>query len=159
MDPLSITVGTLSILRACTWVAGELRQIINGAKLADPAMNGLLHDVESFSQTLQLLKDTAESPRIKESIGATGYIGTHWENLRNSLDGAENTVKGLEGLVERVNKTVKVLDSVRKDRRLQNAEREITMYRQRIASYKHVFDASLQAAIALVFSTKGYERS
>ena len=49
-----------------------------------------------------------------------------------------------------MNKTVKVLDSVRKDRRLQNAEREITMYRQRIASYKHVFDVSLQAAIALV---------
>jgi hypothetical protein len=50
VDPLSITTGVIALLTTCIKA--------DGAAIADTKIKGLLTDVGSFSQVLQVMKET-----------------------------------------------------------------------------------------------------
>lgn len=147
MDPLSITAGTLSLLGVCAKVGWGLKTFRDGAALADTRVTSLLTDVESFTNVLQLMKDTFEQKTVQSSLQETGHIGSHWRNLAASIRDGSKTLEQLEQLLEKVNKSVRVLDGPRKHLRLLEATDEIVMYQEQIRSYRDTLQLSLQTVI------------
>ena len=146
-DPLSITTGAVALLSLCVKVGWGLKAFRDGAALADTKVRSLLTDVESFTNVLQLMKDTFDQERVKASLHATGHIGGHWANLAASIRDGSKTLEQLEALLEKTNKNVTVLDGARKHFRLKEATDEILMYQQQIRSYRDTLQLSLQTVI------------
>ncbi|KAE8448846.1 hypothetical protein EG329_008848 [Mollisiaceae sp. DMI_Dod_QoI] len=113
-DPLSIVTGVLGLLGICVKVGSALKDFYDGAAIADTKVKGLLTDVESFTQVLQLMKDTFEQEQIQTSFQATGHIGNHWNNLSTSIRDGQNTLLQLQETLERVNKSVTFKESTAK---------------------------------------------
>jgi hypothetical protein len=127
MDPLSVTTGVFSLLAVCIRTGTILKDFYDNAAIADTKVKGLLTEVESFTQVLQLMKDTLEQENIKASFQATGHIGNHLNNL---------------GI-----KSVGLLDCARKHLRLRSAADEIAVYQQQIRSYRDTLQLTLQTVI------------
>lgn len=146
-DPLSIAAGVLAFTSACVKVGVELRTFHEGAAIADTAVKGLLTDVESLTQVLNMMKDTLEQPNVQSSLQQTGHIGNHWENLSKSIEDGQDTLRSLQETLERVNKNVSLLDGQRKHLRLKSASGEIAIYQQQIRTYRDTLQLSLQTVI------------
>ena len=146
-DPLSITTGILGLLGTCIKVGSALKDFYDGASFADAKVKGLLTDVESFAQVLRLMKDTFEQEQIQISIPSTGHIGNHWENLSASIQDGQNTLVRLQETLDKVNKSVSVLDGARKHLRLKGASEEIGIFQLQIRSYRDTLQLSLQTVI------------
>src|ERR1700759_1209640 len=136
MDPISITTGILSLLAACVRTGMILKGFYDRAAIADTKVKGLLTEVESFTQVLHVMKETSEEENIGTSFQTTGHIGNHWNYLATSMRDGQETLLQLQETIERVNKSVSLLDGVRKHLRLRSAAEEIFIYQQKIRSYK-----------------------
>jgi hypothetical protein len=147
MDPLSITTGVLGLLGTCINVGSTLKAFYDGASFADTKVKGLLTDVESFTQVLQLMKNTFEQDQIQSSIETTSHISAHWVFLATSIQDGQNTLLQLQETLERVNKSVSVLAGARKHLRLKSASEEIGSYQLQIRSYRDSLQLSLQTMI------------
>jgi Fungal N-terminal domain of STAND proteins len=147
MDPLSITVAVASLVKICGSVGWEIKKFIDGAKSASSVVGILLQKVEAFQKTLESLNGILDDPRIKASVHYTGDVGTHWINIKTCLDDAQVTLDKLQITITKVNKTVSVLDSARRHRRIQSSSDTIKLYQQQIQSYKDTINVSLQTAI------------
>lgn len=147
MDPLSITIGVLTLLGACIKTGTALKDFYDGAGIADTKVRGLLTDAESFTQVLRLMKDTLEQENIQSSLQSTGHIGNHWNNLSTSIRDGQNTLLQLQETIEKVNKSVSLLDGPRKHLRLKGATDEIAVFQQQIRSYRDTLQLSLQTVI------------
>jgi hypothetical protein len=124
-----------------------LKDFYDGSAIADTKVEGLLTDVESFHQVLKLMKDTLEQEQIQSSLQATGHIGNHWTNLSACLRDGQDTLIQLQEKLEKINKSVSVLDGPRKHLRLKGATEEIGVFQQRIRSYRDTMQLSLQTVI------------
>jgi hypothetical protein len=147
MDPLSIITGVVGVLAVSVQVVDSLNSFYNASALADTKVRGLLTDVESFTQVLQMMKDTLERKQIQTSMQSTGHIGNHWTNLSTCLEDGQNTLDELKETLEKVNKSVSVLDGPRKHLRLRSALDEIGVFQQQIRSYRDTMQLSLQTVI------------
>lgn len=146
-DPLSITSGVLALLGTCISVVGAINDFHDGATVVNLKVKGLLSDVESFAQVLRMIKDTLEEEKVKSSLQATGHMGNHWNNLSATIKDGQNTLGQLQNTLDKINKSVSVLDSARKHLRLKGATQEITMFQQQIRSYRDTIQLSLQTVI------------
>jgi hypothetical protein len=147
MDPLSIAVATVSLVKVCTVVGGELKQFINGTQLVNTAVNVLLADIEGFGQTLNVMKTTMEDPNINGSLSSSGHLGNHWANVKILLSDAEKALDSLSCTIVKVDKKVTVMDATRKHIRLKSAAEKIGLYQQQIRSYRDTLQISLQTAV------------
>ncbi|KAH8653149.1 hypothetical protein BGZ60DRAFT_179099 [Tricladium varicosporioides] len=147
MDPLSITTGVLGLIGVCFKVSSSIKDLYDGAAIADTKVKGLLTDVESFSQVLQLMKDTFEQDQVQDSFQTTGHIGNHWNSLSVSIQDGQKTLVQLQETLEKVNKSVSVLDGPRKHLRLKAASDEIGIFQLQIRSYRDTLQLSLQTVI------------
>lgn len=147
MDPLSITTGVLGLLGTCVTVSKALKDFYDGAAIADAKVKGLLTDVENFTQVLTLMKDTLEQEQIKTSFQTTGHMGNHWNNLAASIQDGQSTLLQLQETLEKINKSVSILDGARKHLRLKSASEGILMFQHQIRSYRDTLQLSLQTAI------------
>ena len=150
MDPviaLAIIRSSLSIASVCGSVIWELKKFIDDTKLVGHAINSLHKDVEAFQKVLSLLEHTVQEPNIKASIESSAPVARHWNFLKSTLDDAQDTLNSLSATISKVDKDVQILDSTRKQIRLQNASHEIKLYQQSIKSYHRTIDVTLQAAI------------
>jgi hypothetical protein len=147
VDPLSITTGILALLTTCIQVGAALKDFHDAAAIADSRVKGLLTDVESFAKVLQLMKDTLEQKKVQSSLESTGHIGDHWSNLSTSIRDGQNTLVQLRATLDRVNKSVSLLDGPRKHLRLKGASEEIGMFQQQIRCYRDTLQLSLQTVI------------
>jgi hypothetical protein len=147
MDPLSITTGVLGLLGTCVTVGKALKDFYDGAAIADAKIQGLLSDVENFTQVLTLMRNTLEQEQIKTSFQTTGHMGNHWSHLAVSIQDGQSTLLQLQETLERINKSVSILDGARKHLRLKSASEEILMFQQQIRSYRDTLQLSLQTAI------------
>jgi methyl-accepting chemotaxis protein len=145
MDPLSISAGIVGILSGSVTVASQLKKLIDGASTANLAVSSLLEEVEDFSNVLKLMRETVSDLSAEQQT--VGHIGNHWSNLSTSIQDGQATIEKLQATVERINKSVMVLDSARKYVRLQSASAEMGIYQQQIRSYKDTMYLSLQAII------------
>ncbi len=136
MDPLSITVGALSLARICGVVGVELGLFIKEAGNIGTIVASLQADVKDFETILQLLHDTVDNADVKQWLSTSGRIEPYWESLAVSLKDAKRTLEALNDTVTRINKSVSVLDTVRKQMRLKFAAEELNMYQQRILRFK-----------------------
>lgn len=147
MDPLSLTTGVLSLLAACVRTGMMLKDFYDSAAIADTKVKGLLTEVESFTQVLRLMKETLEQEKVQTSFQATGHIGNHLSNLATSIRDGQETLLQLQETIERVNKSVTLLDGARKHLRLRSAADEIAIYQQQIRSYRDTLQLTLQTVI------------
>jgi RNA binding exosome subunit len=147
MDPLSITTGVLSLLAACVRTGMILKDFYDSAAIADTKVKSLLTEVESFTQVLCLIKETLGQENIQTSFQATGHIGNHLNNLATSIRDGQETLLQLQETIERVNKSVGLLDSARKHLRLRSAADEIAIYQQKIRSSRDTLQLTLQTVI------------
>ena len=147
VDPLSITAGVLGLLSTCVKVGSSLKEFYDGANIADAKVKGLLTDVESFTQVLRLMKDTFGQERIQTSFQPTDHISNHWNNLSISINDGQDTLLRLQETLEKVNKSVSVLDGARKHLRLKGASEEIGTFQLQVRSYRDTLHLSLQTVI------------
>jgi len=146
-DPLSIAAGVIGVLTACVQVGTALKDFYDGSAIAESKVKGLLIDVESFHQVLKLMKDTLEQDQVQSSLQATGHIGNHWASLSACLRDGQDTLLQLQDKLNKVNKSVGVLDGPRKHLRLKGAMEEIGVFQQQIRSYRDTMQLSLQTVI------------
>lgn len=146
-DPLSITTGVVALLTTCLKTGAAVKEFYNGAAIAGLRVKGLLSDVESFAQALQMMRETLEQENVQLSLHSTGHIGNHCSNLSISIQDGQNTLIQLQITLDKVNKSVSILDGARKHLRLQAAAQEITMLQQQIRSYRDTIQLSLQTVI------------
>jgi hypothetical protein len=147
MDPLSVATGILALLGTCIKTGTVLKDLYDGAAIVDFKVKGLLTEVESFTQVLRLMKDTLEQENVQSSLQATGHIGNHWNNLATSILDGQKTLLQLQDTLEKVNKSVSLLDGTRKHLRLRSAADEISIFQQQIRSYRDTLQLSLQTVI------------
>jgi hypothetical protein len=150
MDPLSIPMALIAITHVCLAVGRELKNFIDGAKLAGPVISVLLQDVEAFQNTLEQMQKIIDNPRMKRSVESSGHVGNHWANLKSCLVDGKGTLESLQAVIVRINKPSAMLDTARKGMRLKNASDTIGLYQQQIRSYKDTIYVSLQTAILFV---------
>jgi hypothetical protein len=105
------------------------------------------------------MKDTLEQEQIQTSFLATGSIDNHWKAFSVSLHDGQNTLIQLQETLERVDKSVRVLDGARKHLRLKAASEEIAILQQQIRSYRDTLQLSLQSVILSVVSLHTYQNS
>ncbi|KAF2671956.1 hypothetical protein BT63DRAFT_184472 [Microthyrium microscopicum] len=148
MDPLSIVSTSLAISKLCVTVGWELKTFIQEAKQVGKGIEALYQDVRGFETILDQLKDIFQDPKVGTSLdGETGHIGNHWRDLHSTLEDAEETLQGLEATVTKINKSSSMLDLTRKHIRLKGSAGEISVYQQRIRSYKDTIQVSLQTTM------------
>jgi hypothetical protein len=147
VEPLSITTAVVALLTTCIRIGGALKDFHDGAAVTDAKVKGLLSDVESFAQVIQLMKDTLEQEKVQSSLQATGHLGNHWSHLSTSIQDGQDTLTELQNTLDRVNKSVSLLDGARKHLRLKGASEEIGMFQQQIRSYRDAMQLSLQTVV------------
>jgi hypothetical protein len=146
-DPLSIISGVVGVLSVCVKVGFALKEFYDGVSIVDTKSRGLITEVESFGGILQVLKDTLEQDRIRDSFQATGLIGNLWSSMATSIFDSQNTIIQLQQILEKANKTVRTLDATRKYLRLRGTAEEISIYQQQIRSYRETLQLSLQTVV------------
>jgi hypothetical protein len=147
VEPLSITTGVVSLLSVCVKVGIDLKELYDGAAIADAVVKALLLEVDGFTKTLQIMKETLQQPAVQTSVHSTGHMGNHWSDISRSIQDGQNTLGDLLKTLQKVDKTVSVLDSTRKHFRMKGATPEISMYQQQIKSYRDTMQLSLQTMI------------
>jgi predicted nucleic acid-binding Zn-ribbon protein len=147
MDPISIVAGVFSFLAASIKTGLILKEFHDNVAFADTKVQGLLTEVESFTQVLRLMNDTLEQENIQSSLRATGHIGNHLSNLATSIEDGQQTLSQLQETLEKVNKSVSLLDGTRKHFRLRGAADEIAVYQGQIKSYRETLQLTLQTII------------
>jgi hypothetical protein len=105
----------------------------------------MLADLKSLKVVLDLIEDGFEE--LDGMAPLTGYIGTHFLALKTTLADGCDSMEKLKELLMLVNKDVKILDAVRRDRRLKEAHDQIGVYRQKTQAYKDALQLSLQSVI------------
>jgi len=147
MDPLSITMASFAISKTYLTVALDFKNLLVSTKTVNDTINALFLEVEAFGRTLRLMDNTFKDPKIGDSLASSGHIGNHWTSLAIVLQDAEKVLSNLLDAVLEVNTSTKVLDSLRKQFRLQGAEAKIQLYRTQICSYREIIQVSLQTAL------------
>jgi hypothetical protein len=142
-DPLSITTGVLSLLGVCYKVGVELKTFCDGVSTVSATVKGMLNDIDGLLKVLHSMNDTFEQVAQRP----TGHIGAHWQNISRSLEDGQGALEGLQELVTKVNKEVKVLDGPRKHVRMKSAEERINSFRTQVQSFRDALALSLQTVI------------
>lgn len=145
MEPLSITAGVLSLLGVCIKVSVELRKLKNGNDGSATNINALLADVNGLRSVLQLMETMLDSIELRDGFETTGSIGSHWQNLRESLHDGSETLAELDQLIGGLNRTVAILDGPRRYMRIQASSAQIANFRQQIQIYRDAIQFSLHA--------------
>ncbi|KAH6716651.1 hypothetical protein BKA61DRAFT_718097 [Leptodontidium sp. MPI-SDFR-AT-0119] len=146
-DPVSITTGVLALLGTWLKVGWQLKQLYDGAAIANTKVQSLLTDVEGYTRVLQSMKETFQQDKVKSTLEATGHIGSHWSNLSASIRDGQESLSQLEATLDKVNKNVSLLDGARKHIRLMVAADEIVMYQLQIRSHRDTLQLSLQTVM------------
>ncbi|KAH7066375.1 hypothetical protein BKA63DRAFT_160737 [Paraphoma chrysanthemicola] len=145
MDPLSITVSVVTLIKVAGQASILLNQFCIDVGGINATLSGLFNDVAGFQQVLEGMKETFELEDIKANL--TGHAGGHWENLARSLKDGEETLSQLTSLLEAVNKKTNFLDGPRKVARMKGAIEQIGMFRDQIQSYRSALELSLSTII------------
>ncbi|KAK3316809.1 hypothetical protein B0H66DRAFT_626328 [Apodospora peruviana] len=147
MDPLSIAAGVTSLIGVCAKVGLALNDVRDGANLANAKVDVLRHEIKGFTQVLELTKSTMEGADVQVAFQSTGHIGNHWRSIAAGIKDSRQTLERLHSIVEGFHKTVRVLDGTRKHFRLRLAASEITIYQQKIRTYRNTMQMSIQTVI------------
>jgi len=150
MDPLSITTAVVGLTGVCWQVGTQLRTFRDNVKSVNENVQGLLTQFQSFESVLNSIRETF--PHLAEEQ-ATGHIGALWQDVRRSIQDADDCVHELYTLLESINKSVKVLDSARKQNRLQAAAQQLQTFRDRIRSYTDILQLSLNSIVVYEISS------
>jgi hypothetical protein len=136
MDPLSITVASLSIAKMCGVVGFELAKFVHDGAHIGLEIGALQSDVKGLETVLGLLHDTVNNADLKVWLEATGPIRRYWNSLSVSLGDAKGVLIALSETVTRINAPAKFMETTRKQVRLKLAADEVAAYRQQISGFK-----------------------
>ena len=145
MDPLSITTSVATLLGACLKVSVALRKFRAEATEARTTVTAMLADVRLLRRVLQSMEETFED--LDNERPHMGHIGAHWRDLSTSLADGGRCLGRLDALLAEVNKDVVILDSTRRQLRLNAASGSIAGYRQEVQAYKDALQLSLETIL------------
>ena len=103
------------------------------------------------------METTFDEVEKRDGFQKTGHIGSHWQNLNESLHDAYETLLELETLAKSLNRSVTVLDGPRRYMRLQAATTQIANHRQQIQTYRDAMQFSLQTIILCALISTHFE--
>jgi hypothetical protein len=146
-EPLSITVGVLSILKVCTAVGNELKKFHSSVKHVDDSINSLIRDVTGLKQMLEAMRDTLGPAKNSAYTQQSGHIGAHWRNISQALADGEKSLTRLANLLQLVYKDTKILDGTRKMIRLNSATEQINGFKSQIQTSRDVLSLSMQSIL------------
>jgi hypothetical protein len=156
VDPISVTAGMFTILKATGEVAFILKQFRDDASVVHATLSGLLHDVTGFQQILETMHKTFSRDDISSTFGATGHIGNHWANFSRALESGSEMIKRLHVLLDSINTDKSFLDGPRKQLRLNIAIDQIAVLRDQIQSFHGALQLSLSSIILYVVLESSY---
>ncbi|EXJ71079.1 uncharacterized protein A1O5_06072 [Cladophialophora psammophila CBS 110553] len=145
MDPLSITVGVATLLKCCISVGVSLRKFLIGAAEVKNVITAMMVDLRALRSVLESMEATFEE--MNSDKPETGHVGAHWANLFQSLEDGQQSLAGLQKVLEDANKHVKILDSARKQIRIKAVADKIVTCRQEVQVYRDTLQLSLQTII------------
>ncbi len=94
MDPLSITAGVASLIALCVKAGLALKELHDGADIANAKAQALGGEVDAFVTVLELMKTTLEDDKIQATFQATGHIGSYWKHMIVCVDDGRRTLEG-----------------------------------------------------------------
>jgi hypothetical protein len=113
VDPISVTVGIFTILKATSEVALRSEWFRDDTSVVHFTLSDLLNNVTGFRQVLETMHETFSRDDIDSAFGATGHIGNHWTNLLRALESGTETAKRLHVLLDSINTDKSFLDGPR----------------------------------------------
>jgi uncharacterized protein (DUF3084 family) len=141
MDPLSITVGVATLLGCCISAGVSLRKFLIGAADVKTVVSAMMSDLRALRSVLETMEITFEE--MNSDTPETGHVGTHWTNLSQSLADCQQSLDGLQSVLENANKDVKLLDTARKQLRIKAVADKIVVCRQEVQVYKDALQLSM----------------
>lgn len=142
MDPLSITVGVATLLGCCISTGVALRKFLIGASEVKTVITAMMADLRALRSVLESMELTFEE--MNSDKPETGHIGAHWVNLFQLLEDGQQSLVGLQLVLEDAGKEVRVLDTMRKQLRIKVVADQIAVCRQEVQTYKDALQLSLQ---------------
>ncbi|KAF2819828.1 hypothetical protein CC86DRAFT_387871 [Ophiobolus disseminans] len=141
--PSLLRLGVFSLVTVASKVSIELRKLGNGFGDAGTNINAMLADLKSLQSIFRTIEDSFEDLGARAPL--TGYIGTHWAELKVILGDGCDSLEKLRTLLILANKDVRVLDDTRRALRLKDANDQIAIHRQEVQAYKDALQLSLQS--------------
>lgn len=147
MDPLSLTVATATLLDLSIKVSGAIIGYADKVQNPDKCINFLRVEIDSLSSLLKSFNATLRDPMTTHSISQleTRHDGEYWQHVRLSIGYCQQTIEGLEDILDKVMGSRKgLVGRMIRPVRLGLKTEDIAMYRQQIISYREAIGLALQ---------------
>ena len=153
MDPLSITVGAVTLLDTCCRFISFIRDFRDALASVDKDLNLLLDDLQAVTLVTTSIKsvyDTSLARTSERSEPTGGYAGKLWQNVGKVLADCQTRVQKLIDLVESVNgkagsKISRRIDGFMKLLHKQSKAQEYQHFRRDLANYLNILQMLLSA--------------
>jgi ankyrin repeat protein/tetratricopeptide (TPR) repeat protein len=105
MDPLSVTVASLSIIGSCTQCALILTQWIGKLKTIDERIQTFINEIQSLSATHDALQKSLQQPAIVAAARNTEQNAgaALWKQVQRSLNDCKDTLEKLQKVLNDIN--------------------------------------------------------
>jgi hypothetical protein len=149
MEPVAIATVAGRLVQLCEEVSGYISTYVQNPRTIDSNVEGLGLEIRLLSRVLVALQQTFESNAIDVATleAGTGHEAAHWKNVRKSLYDCQTTLRSLEEIWEKINKTetrIPGLFRAKKVVTLIMSDEKITIYKGQIAAIRQTISLSLQ---------------
>jgi chaperonin cofactor prefoldin len=105
MDPLSVTVASLSIIGSCTQCALILTQWVGKLKTIDERIQTFINEIQSLSATHDALQKSLQQPAIVAAARNTEQNAgaALWKQVQRSLNDCKDTLEKLQKVLNDIN--------------------------------------------------------
>ncbi|KAF6824360.1 hypothetical protein CMUS01_10276 [Colletotrichum musicola] len=128
-------------------VVDILKTLSDSSKGIDERIRALIDEVETFNRVLGLTRATLESQELRPPFHSTGHLADHWRNIAACIRDGEKSMADFASALEKVDKSVRFMDSARKALRLKAALDDVAAFQRRLSSCRDTIQLSLQAAL------------
>jgi len=85
MDPLSITVGTITLVTFCGQIVQTISEIVGGGKTIDSTVKAFSEEINGLAHVLNSIGTTLQESGVSLHLASTGIEGQHWRDVQNCL--------------------------------------------------------------------------
>ena len=153
MDPVSITIGAISVVDVCSRFVVYLRNVKKATASIDQDLKALADDVEALRKTAAVLKESYEARLVhtrEDSDSEQDKLSRTWQNVTQLLPKCEGIIEKLQTLVEDVrsggwSKTPQKIEAFVKYLRRLRREEEFLSLRRDLSNYGSTLQMLLSA--------------
>ena len=153
MDPVSITIGAISVVDVCSRFVVYLRNVKKATASIDQDLKALADDIDALRKTAAVLNEIYEARLVhkrEDSSTEQDKLSRTWQNVAQLLPRCEGSIKKLQTLTEDIcsggwSKTPQKIEPFIKHLRKLRREEEFLSLRRNLSNYGSTLQMLLSA--------------